>query len=112
MTLANTSKARISVSIQIKAKAGQEKNLAEFLAAAGSIVRQTEPATLAWFAYQIDERTFCIYDVFDDENGVNAHFSGKAAAALKEKAGEFIEGGWEKGVVENIRKFTVLSSAY
>lgn len=47
-----------------------------------------EPATTAWFGIRLGPSTFGIFDAFPDENGRQAHLSGKVAAALMAKAAE------------------------
>ena len=46
--------------------------------------------TTAWFAAQIGESTFAIFDVFPDDTGRRAHLAGPIAAALMAKASEFL----------------------
>ena len=49
---------------------------------------QEEPKTTAWFGIRLGESTFGIFDVFPDEEGREAHLSGRVAAALMENVGE------------------------
>ena len=104
--------ARIAVRIVLQAKHGQEENLARVLASAALVVNDTEPNTLLWYAIRINPSRFAIFDVFPNEEAKSAHLSGKVAAALKSKSKEMVEGGWEGGVVANIKTYRVLSSAY
>ncbi|BCA95776.1 hypothetical protein TUM19329_21370 [Legionella antarctica] len=96
--------------IQLKANAGQELNLADFLKNGADIVRETEPQTLFWFALQGEHETFVIFDFFHDNAGRTAHFSGKVAAALHENASTLINGGWDKGVLDKVQNSEVLST--
>mgnify|MGYP001795341265 FL=1 len=96
--------------IEMTAAEGQTQNLAEFLTGAAPIVGQTEPGTQLWFALKSTDGTLAIFDIFDDENARNAHFSGAVASALNESAGTLVEGGWDDGVVANINNSTVLST--
>ena len=100
----------LGTSIQITAKAGKAEELANFLEAGASIVEQTEPNTLQWFALDEGNGRFRIVDFFAKEEGRAEHFAGKVAAALAENAPHLVEGGWEEGVISNIEHSTVLSS--
>jgi quinol monooxygenase YgiN len=71
------------------AKPGKEAELASFLASALPLAEQ-EPGTIAWFAIKIDDRTYGIFDVFDDEAGRQAHLNGPIAAALMANADELL----------------------
>ncbi|HEU0239720.1 MAG TPA: antibiotic biosynthesis monooxygenase [Micromonosporaceae bacterium] len=71
------------------AKPGKEAELAAFLTSAQPLAEQ-EPDTVAWFAIKIDERTYGIFDVFDDEAGRQAHLDGPIAAALMANAEELL----------------------
>ena len=104
-------KATKATYIKLVAQKGQEQNLETLLSQAASIIRQTEPKTIFWTALksESDERTFAVFDTFSDESGRTAHFNGKALAAFKEKADEYIEGGWEHGVLPNIHNFSIVS---
>lgn len=96
--------------IEMTAADGQTWELAEFLAGAAPLVKQTEPGTALWFALEGPESKLAIFDIFIDENARTAHFSGAIAAALNDNAAKLVKGGWEKGVVTNIRNSTVLSA--
>ena len=104
----NPQKSKLSVVIKIKAKQGKEEELAQLLTGAAGLVAKTEPQTLYWFATRESEGTFTINDGFEREEGLQAHFNGQVAAALKAKASELIEGGWEQGVLPNIVQSEVL----
>ncbi len=60
-----------------------------------------EPLTASWFAFQIDERTFGIYDTFESERGRDAHLEGKVAAALMENAADLLV-GFESTAIQKI----------
>lgn len=95
--------------IRLEAAPGRGAQLAELLAAAGPIVAETEPETLFWAALRIDENSFAIFDIFADEAGRNAHFAGKVAGLLHEKASDLVAGGWDDGVVANISNYDILA---
>ena len=95
--------------IKLEAAPGHSKQLAALLTVAGSIVAETEPKTLFWAALQIDDNNFAIFDIFADNSGREAHFAGKVANLLKEKASVLVAGGWDEGVVANISNFDILA---
>lgn len=79
----------LALYVQLEAKPGKEKQLADFLTSARSLV-EAEPATTAWFAMQMGPATFGIFDAFDDETGREAHLAGEVAKALLAKAPELL----------------------
>jgi quinol monooxygenase YgiN len=95
--------------IALTAAPGRADALADLLTAGGAIIEETEPGTLFWVALRYDENRFGIFDVFADEAGRAAHFDGQVAARLNERAGELVEGGWDAGIVANIRNFDVIA---
>lgn len=95
--------------IKLTAASGQGDNLAALLTAAGPIVAETEPKTLYWAALRLDENNFAIFDIFADNSGREAHFSGQAANLLQEKSSVLVEGGWDEGVVANVNNFAILA---
>lgn len=80
---------KLALWVMIKAKAGKEKEVAEFLQSAVPLVN-AEPQTRAWFAVRIGPSSFGIFDTFETESGRDAHLSGKVAAALMQKAPELL----------------------
>lgn len=100
---------KIAITIKIKAVPGKEAQLAELLTGAATLVKKTEPQTLYWFATR-EKDVFTINDGFADEAGVQAHFDGQVAAALKAKAGELVSGGWDNGVLPNVVRGDILST--
>ncbi len=89
--------------IAIEAASGKADDLAALLTAAGPIVTETEPKTLFWVALQIDENNFAIYDIFADNSGREGHFAGQVAGLLNAQASDLVKGGWDDGVVANVR---------
>lgn len=69
----------------VKAKAGKEKEVSDFLASAADLARQ-ENKTLTWYAFQIDGSSFGIFDTFEAEEGREAHLAGEIAKALMANA--------------------------
>lgn len=95
--------------IPFEAKAGEEKNLADFLTEGAKLVTETEPNTLRWYALKKTDGSFGIFDFFPNEAGRAEHFAGKVAAALNANSDSLVAEGWDKGVVANITNSTVLS---
>ena len=95
--------------IAIEAAPGKADDLAALLTAAGPSVADTEPKTLFWVALRIDENNFAIYDIFADVPGREAHFAGQVAGLLNAQASELVKGGWDDGVVANVRNFDILA---
>ncbi len=75
--------------VRLKAKAGKEAEVEEFLNGGLALV-QEEPLTTDWYAIKFDDSTFGIFDAFDGEEGRDAHLNGKVAEALMAKAGELL----------------------
>lgn len=76
--------------VPLKAKPGKEHEVAAFLRSAVPLVN-AEPGTVSWYAIQEGPSSFAIFDTFDDEDGREAHLSGKVAEALMAKADELLE---------------------
>ena len=75
--------------VPLEAKPGKEADLASFLEGGQSIV-EDEPDTTAWFAVQLGDSQFAIFDVFPDDSGRDAHLSGRVAEALMAQADELL----------------------
>jgi quinol monooxygenase YgiN len=69
----------------LEARPGMEEKLETFLSSASALAR-LEPGTIAWYAIQLDQSRFAIFDTFADRNGREAHLSGEVAKALLAKA--------------------------
>jgi len=104
----NAGDMKIALFVPFKAKPGQAGALADFLKSGAAIVEKTEPKTAYWFAIQISEDEFAVVDFFADQSGVDAHFAGEIAAAIKANAEALIAGGWDDGIVANVQRFEVL----
>lgn len=88
----------VALWVRVTAKPGKEKDVAEFLRSARSVVEE-EPDTVAWFAVQLDESTFAIFDAFPDDSGRQAHLAGGVGKALAEHAPELLS---EPPTIENL----------
>ncbi|MFK7757411.1 MAG: putative quinol monooxygenase [Flavobacteriales bacterium] len=82
---------KIGLLVTMTAKSGKEQAVKQFLLGGLALVNK-EPLTESWFAFQLDERTFGIYDTFEAEEGRQAHLTGEVAKALLSNAGELLEG--------------------
>ena len=79
----------VGLLVTLRAREGKHDELAEFLASARPLV-ESEPATLSWFGFRIDESRFGIFDTFADSAGRAAHLDGPVAEALLAKADELL----------------------
>lgn len=86
----NTKKETIGLLVIMKAKTGKEQAVKNFLFGGLILVKQ-EPKTVSWFAFQIDQSTFGIYDTFELEAGRQAHLTGEVAKALLANADDLLE---------------------
>ena len=80
---------RYALLARVEAKAGKEEAVENFLISALALA-QEEEGTVSWYALKIGPSTFGIFDTFNDEEGREAHLSGKIAAALMEHADELL----------------------
>ena len=80
---------KLALFVRLEAKPGKEAEVESFLRGGLPIV-EAEPATIAWFALRFGPTTFGIFDAFPDEDGRQAHLSGKVAAALMAKAPDLL----------------------
>jgi quinol monooxygenase YgiN len=78
---------KFALFVRLEAKPGKEEEVANFLRSGLSLVEQ-EPKTVVWFGVRLGPSTFGIFDAFPDEEGRQAHLSGKVAAALMAKAAD------------------------
>ena len=94
---------KLALYVPLKAKAGKESDVADFLTSALPLV-QAEPGTLTWYAIQEGPGAYAIFDTFDTEEDRQAHLDGKVAAALMDKADELVS------EPPQIHKFTLLAA--
>lgn len=76
---------KLALLARLEAKPGKEQEVAEFLKNALPLA-QGEQSTVKWYAWQIGESTFGIFDTFEAEEGREAHLNGQIAAALMANA--------------------------
>ena len=65
----------------VEAKPGKEAEVEAFVKAGQGIVDQ-EPGTRVWYGFRVDDKTFGIFDAFEDEAARQAHLHGRIPAAL------------------------------
>ena len=70
--------------IRFHARPGKEGEVAQFLRDALPLA-QDEPETVRWYALQLDDSTFGVFDTFADDAGRQAHIDGAIADALQER---------------------------
>src|SRR5574342_116001 len=74
-----------SLFVRLEAKPGKEKEVAAFLDQ-GLELANAETTTPLWFALRTGDRTFAIFDSFEDEDGRQRHLNGPIAKALMAQA--------------------------
>ncbi len=74
---------------RVEAKPGKETQVFDFLKSALPLA-EGEPGTVRWYAWQIGESTFGIFDTFETEEGRTAHLQGEIAKALMANAAELL----------------------
>lgn len=94
---------KIALFVRLHAREGREQELADLLKEVQPFALQ-ETVTKNWYALQFDERTFGIFDSFENEEGMLEHRKGVIEATLKKRAPELLE---QPPVVETI---TVIAS--
>lgn len=82
---------KFSIWVEVKAKAGKEREVEEFLKSALPMA-EAEAGTTTWYALKMGPGSFGIFDTFADEEGRKAHLAGEIAKALFGKAAELLEG--------------------
>ena len=80
---------KVALFVRLEAKPGKEEEVANFLRSGLALVEE-EPATTAWFGIQLGPSTFGIFDAFPDDEGRQAHLSGRVAAALMANAADLL----------------------
>ncbi len=94
---------KLGLLVTVKAKNGKEETVSNFLANAVGLARQ-EDKTLTWYAFQIDNSTYGVFDTFETEEDRDAHLTGEIAKALMASAGELLS------EAPKIEKINILSS--
>lgn len=81
---------QLGLFVRLISKAGKEKEVIHFLKEALPLV-QAENETLVWFALQLGDSIFGIFDAFNTESGRQSHLQGRVAQALFERAPDLFE---------------------
>ena len=79
----------VGLLVRLIAAPGKENELAAFLVGALPLV-EAELETTAWFAAQVDDSSFLIFDVFPTEAGREQHLLGPVAEALAVRAADLL----------------------
>jgi quinol monooxygenase YgiN len=79
----------VGLYVPLQAKPGKEADLEAFLEEGRALVDE-EPETIDWYAIKLGGGHYAIVDFFNDEDGRQAHLSGKVAEALMAKADELL----------------------
>ena len=79
----------VAILATLKAKAGKEKIVQDFLTNAVELANQ-ETGTPVWFAIKLNANTFGIFDAFANDKDRDAHLAGPIAAALMANADELL----------------------
>jgi quinol monooxygenase YgiN len=82
-------KPHLGLLVLLEAKPGKEAELAAFLEQ-GRPLAEAEPGTVTWYAFQVNESTYGIFDTFETEDGRQAHLSGEIATALGKVADDLL----------------------
>jgi quinol monooxygenase YgiN len=80
---------KVALFVRLEAKSGKEGEVERLLRGSLPLV-EAEPDTTAWFAIRFGPTTFGIFDAFPNDEGRQAHLSGKVAAALMAKAPDLL----------------------
>ena len=76
---------KVGLLVRIEAKPEYADEVAAMLRGAQELAEQ-EQGTVTWFAFRENATTFGVFDTLEDEQGRQAHLSGRIAAALGEAA--------------------------
>jgi quinol monooxygenase YgiN len=79
----------VGILVLLEAKPGKAGELADFLRQ-GRELALNEPQTVTWYAFQVDEDTYGIFDTFEAQAGREAHLSGEIAKALMAAAPDLL----------------------
>ncbi len=79
----------VAILATLQAKPDKVTELSDMLKGAVDLAR-AEQQTISWYALQMGEMTFGIFDTFEDEAGRQAHLNGQIAAALMAHADELL----------------------
>jgi quinol monooxygenase YgiN len=72
---------RFGLLVTLQAQEGKGEALAAFLQQ-GRAIAAEESGTVTWYAFQVDETTFGVFDTFETLEGRQEHLSGRIPTAL------------------------------
>jgi len=76
---------KVGLLVRIEAKPEYADEVEAMLRGAQELAEQ-EQGTVTWFSFRENATTFGVFDTFEDEQGRQAHLTGRIAAALGEAA--------------------------
>ncbi|MFD3925536.1 putative quinol monooxygenase [Streptomyces sp. NPDC058614] len=76
---------KVGLLVRIVAKPEYADEVEAMLRGAQELAEQ-EQGTVTWFSFRENATTFGVFDTFEDEQGRQAHLTGRIAAALGEAA--------------------------
>ncbi|SEC48934.1 Quinol monooxygenase YgiN [Streptomyces sp. 3213] len=76
---------KVGLLVRIDAKPEHADEVEALLRGAQELA-ELEQGTVTWFAFRENATTFGVFDTFEDEQGRQAHLTGRIAAALGEIA--------------------------
>ena len=79
----------VGVLALLEAKPEKAAELAALLKQARELA-VAEPQTVSWYAFQVDELTYGIFDTFENDAGRQAHLGGEIAKTLMKVAPELL----------------------
>lgn len=102
---------RLATCMDIEAVPGRERHLAELLTNLAPAIEKGEPSTLQWFALRLSTSRFSAFSLFGNGSAREAHLAGRETAVLKARSKEWIQGGWNEGVLAKTTHYTVVAAA-
>ncbi len=89
-TTLTPARCKLGIFVTLDAKPGKADEVADFLRGALPLV-EAETGTTGWYALQLTDSQFAIFDTFANDHDRDAHLSGQVAAALMEKAPDLFD---------------------
>lgn len=80
---------RLGILAQLEAAPGKGAELAAFLQA-GRELAVAEKGTVTWYAFQISDTRYGIFDTFETDDARQAHLNGQIPAALGQVAPDLL----------------------
>ena len=81
---------RLGILAQLDAAPGKGAELAAFLQA-GRELAVAEQGTVTWYAFQISDTRYGIFDTFETDDARQAHLNGEIPAALGQVAPDLLD---------------------